>query len=285
MHLLYQNLTEEQADTFGLVLAASGIFYHTDRKGSGWRIQVRKADAENALSIMRKHLAESQSGEPEEDAESLPRKTYAGVWISILLIAAYVAEALLDGPPHASRSFGSSASRIMDGQYYRTITSLFLHANAGHLAGNIIGMALFGTAACRTAGWGAGFLIILLSGGIGNLMNAFLYKAGHVSIGASTSVFGSIGFLSGFSFLDKSRQPGGRRRAWLSIGGGLALLAFLGSGEQTDVMAHLCGFSAGILFAAPYSIWGGFLKRKAVQVMCMVFTVAIIGVSWLQGVF
>ncbi len=281
--MLYQNLTDEQADICGLVLAASGIFYHAERKGSGWRIQVRKADAENAHSIMRKHLAETQVGEPEDDAEPLPRKSHAGVWISLILIAAYAAEALMDGPPHAIRSFGSSASRIMDGQYYRTITSLFLHANAGHLAGNIIGMALFGTAVCRTAGWGAGFLIILLSGGIGNLMNAFLYKAGHVSIGASTSVFGSIGFLSGFSFLDKSRQPGGRRRAWLSIGGGLALLAFLGSGEHTDVMAHLCGFSAGILFAAPYPVWGGFLKRKAVQVMCMVFTVAIIGVSWLQG--
>jgi len=283
--MLYQNLTEDRANTCGLVLAASGIFYHADRKGSGWSIQVRKADAEKALAIMREHLAEGQAGEHGDDAESIQQKTYAGVWVSIILISAYAAAALIDGPPHAIRLFGSSASRIMDGQYYRTITSLFLHANVGHLAGNVIGMAVFGTAVCRTAGWGAGFLIILLSGGIGNLMNAFLYQAGHVSIGASTSVFGSIGYLSGFSFLDKSRQPGGRRRAWLSIGGGVALLAFLGSGEYTDVMAHFWGFSAGILFVAPYAAWDSLLKRKAVQVMCIVFTLAIIGGSWLQGFF
>ncbi len=285
MHMLYKNLTEDQANTCGLVLAASGIFYHTERKGSGWSIQVRKADAEKAFSIMGEHLAENQTWKPGEDAEPVRQKTYAGFWISIVLISAYAAAAMIDAPPHAIRSFGSSASRVMDGQYYRTITALFLHANVGHLAGNIIGMAVFGTAVCRTAGWGVGLLIILLSGGIGNLMNAFLYKAGHVSIGASTSVFGSIGYLSGFSFLDKSRQPGGRRRAWLSIGGGLALLAFIGSGEYTDVMAHFLGFSVGIIFAAPYSVWGSLLKKKAVQVMCIVFTLVIIGGSWLQGFY
>jgi membrane associated rhomboid family serine protease len=285
MYLLYQNLTENQANNYGLVLTASGIFYHSEKKGAGWNIQVRETDVAKALSIMEEHLAESQTVRHEGDAEPITQKTYAGVWISVILIFAHAASSMIYGGPFAIRSFGSSASHIMDGQHYRTITSLFLHANVEHLAGNIIGIAVFGTAVCRVAGWGAGFMIILLSGGIGNLMNAFLYKAGHLSIGASTSVFGSIGYLSGFSFLDKSRWPGGRRKAWLSIGGGLALLAFLGSGKYTDVMAHLWGFSAGILFAVPYSLWGAHLKKKAVQIMCTAVTLLIIGVSWLQGFF
>jgi len=285
MHLLYQNLTKDQANNCGLVLTSSGIFYYMERNGAGWSVQVRKEDAAKAISIMEEHFAESQNARQVGDAEPVMPKTYAGVWISIILISTYAAAALIDDVPFTIHSFGSNASRIMDGQYYRTITSLFLHANVGHLAGNIIGIAVFGTAVCRVAGWGLGFLVILLSGGIGNLMNAFLYTEGHLSIGASTSVFGSIGYLSGFSFLDKSRRTGGRRQALLPIGGGLALLAFLGSGEHADVMAHFWGFLAGILFAALNSVLGSFFKKKGFQMMCTVFTLAIIGFSWLQGFF
>ena len=101
------------------------------------------------------------------------------------------------------KHYGSSASQIIDGEHYRTITALFLHGDVLHLIGNMAGIALFGTAVCSITGWGVGWLMILFTGSIGNLLNAYFYQAGHRSIGASTAVFGCIGFLSACQFMVK----------------------------------------------------------------------------------
>jgi hypothetical protein len=57
-------------------------------------------------------------------------------------------------------------------------------------------------------------------------------------IGTSTAVFGALGTLSAL------QVP--RRRAWLTLGVGVALLGFLGTGSRADLLAHLFGFAAGV---------------------------------------
>jgi rhomboid protease GluP len=37
-----------------------------------------------------------------------------------------------------------------------------------------------------------------------------------------------------------------RRRAWLTLGVGVALLGFLGTGARADLLAHFFGFAAGV---------------------------------------
>ena len=53
-----------------------------------------------------------------------------------------------------------------------------------------------------------------------------------------SAVFGALGTLSAL------QVP--RRRAWLTLGAGVALLGFLGTGARSDLLAHLLGFAAGV---------------------------------------
>ena len=101
---------------------------------------------------------------------------------------------------------------------------------------------------------GSGFtwLAILLSGALGNALNAWGYRGeSHDSIGASTACFGALGILVGAELLSRWSEPR-QRSAWqliLPLGAGLGLLAYLGVGDEgknIDYMAHGWGFAIGI---------------------------------------
>jgi membrane associated rhomboid family serine protease len=186
-----------------------------------------------------------------------------------------------DDAGHIVGTYGSSAADILDGEIYRAATSLTLHSGYPHLVGNIAGMAIFGTAVCSIAGSGVGWLLILLSGIAGNLANAALFRYGHQSIGASTAVFGAIGFLAAYQFCMKIRAADRRFRAWIPLAGGLALLGFLGSAAHTDLTAHLFGFLAGICFGLTASFYLGRFSKRRYQFFAMVSAIGLLAVAWL----
>jgi rhomboid protease GluP len=155
-----------------------------------------------------------------------------------------------------------------------------LHGGYPHLAGNMAGIAVFGTAVCNITGAGVGWLMILLTGILGNLANAALFQYGHISIGASTAVFGAVGILAAYQLYRKIQIPGQRMRAWLPIAGGLALLAFLGSSEHSDLTAHLFGFIAGIFLGLFYARHLRSVLTKRHQIYCMAATIITVVLSW-----
>jgi len=112
---------------------------------------------------------------------------------------------------------------------------------------------------------------------LGNFANALFYETRHVSIGASTAVFGALGILAGYQFLTKIKHPRQRIKAWLPLAGGLALLAILGSGAESDIMAHLFGFLSGILLGLGYTLVGRRPKRAGQWVALACFVVVILG--------
>jgi len=158
-----------------------------------------------------------------------------------------------------------------------------IHASAVHLAGNMLGIAIFGTAVCTITGWGVGWFMILATGVLGNLMNAVLYKTGHLSIGASTAVFGAVGILAAHQFFKKFRLPGQRMRAWLPLGAGLALLSILGSGEHADLTAHLFGFMAGLILGAFYGVLVKQPAARTYQICFLLIAISVLVISWMRG--
>ena len=158
-----------------------------------------------------------------------------------------------------------------------------LHADIPHLAGNMVGIAIFGTWVCNITGAGVGWLMILLSGILGNLANAALFQYRHNSIGASTAVFGAVGFLAAYQLYLKINIVGQRRKAWIPLAGGLALLAFLGSGAHSDITAHLFGFLSGFFLGLFYAVLLHRLLKKRHQICAMVTAIGIVTFSWLWG--
>ena len=182
------------------------------------------------------------------------------------------------------RLYGSSAGLVVNGEWYRCATALLLHADSLHLAGNLVGMAIFATAVCSITGWGVGWLLILASGISGNLINAYAYGYGHSSIGASTAVFGALGLLSSYQFLKKIHTPFSRFQVLLPLGAGLALLAFLGSSSHTDIMAHLFGFLSGVALGLVYYRLVRYPFAWRIQVGALACVVVVLVTAWIRPI-
>ncbi len=143
------------------------------------------------------------------------------------------------------------AARVQSGQWWRAWTALTLHVDGPHLAGNLVAGVWFGYFAARQLGVGTAWLLIVIGAGLANLLEGLLGPAMHHSVGASTAVFTALGLLAAYTWRVRLLLPQRWALRWGPLIGGIVLLAFTGSGgPETDVAAHLAGFSVGALFGA-----------------------------------
>ncbi len=109
----------------------------------------------------------------------------------------------------------SHAGLIREGEWWRAVTALGLHADAVHLAGNMVFGIVFGFLAGELLGWGLAWFGMLLAGALGNALNAFVQAPGHTSIGASTAVFATLGILAAYTWKRRRTQI----NRWVADGG------------------------------------------------------------------
>jgi rhomboid protease GluP len=145
-----------------------------------------------------------------------------------------------------------SVAMVARGEWWRAVTALTLHADVVHLVSNLLAGAGFAFFVCRFFSAALGWLLILLSGIAGNVLNAQVYyPAPHYSIGASTAVFGALGLLTGVGVWAAISAPDRRLllpRWLLPLFGGLTLLGLFGVGDgSVDVAAHISGFLCGVV--------------------------------------
>ncbi len=286
MRAIFARLSGDKVRIYGLVLTSAGIPHQIQRRGHHWAITVssrHRAAAINAVALYFKENPEHQRLRNFQTPPGL--KTYSALYIVTIL-------ALIHGtvrPGYEQRVFveslGADAARILSGDLYRTITALLLHKDWAHVVNNMASMALFGTVTASICGWGMGWLLILLSGGLGNVVTALWYRQDHLSIGASTAVFGALGICVALNLWRQTRIPQPSWRMWLPLAGGVALLAFLGMSPHSDVMAHMAGFGCGVVIGG---IYGWLCKRPpgfAVQWASAIVGVGLVAVSWIIGVY
>lgn len=288
MVCLHTKLTREMADTYGLVLRASGIDHlEIHDENDRWSIWVPEPDFAEAWSTIETFDSENSRAPAAED--TFPRPSSGGYWstasVCAMLIAAYLAAGSGEAFRDVVGQCGASATAISNGEIFRVATALMLHASPAHILGNIVSIAVFGTAVCRITGSGAGWLLILLTGILGNLANALFIGSNHVSVGASTAAFGAVGIVSAYQFSRKRDSADRRIKAWMPLAGGLALLGFLGVGPHTDLMAHLFGFGTGILLGLLTGRYTGQPLSASWQAHCMTIAVCLLGGSWVWAYF
>ena len=158
-----------------------------------------------------------------------------------------------DHPWFVDWGASSSTALIDHGDWWRPFTGLFLHADLGHLIGNLLSGLVFGTLLARSIGPLRAWSLILVCGTLGNTITSLLtYPDSFVSIGASTAVFGALGILTGLGlsamFRIRLHLPWARVVAPLFAG--IVLLGWLGGGNHggnTDVLGHVFGFSSGLI--------------------------------------
>ncbi len=174
-----------------------------------------------------------------------------------------------------------TSARILAGEVWRAITALTLHADLAHVLGNATAGALFLFAVFDAFGFGVGGALALAAGALGNLANALVQAPSHVTIGASTAVFGALGLLAGRALVLRRTSLRGRP-AWLPIGAALALLAMLGTeGQRVDLWAHGLGLAAGVVLGALASrLPARWFASRAFQALTGASALAALAIAW-----
>jgi len=241
------------------VLASDGLSPSVRRGPEGFVLGVPADEAERAADVISVYESEKRDHESQrqQDSQRDPEPVAAGsVSAGLAVSTALLVFFFLTGPRNPAVIWfergSADAERILLGELWRTVTALTLHADIAHALANALVGALFLSAVCGVLGAGVGCALVLLSGAVGNLVNAFFQGSHHVSVGASTAVFGAVGLLSGLSVARRRRQQSPRRPFWVPIGAGLAILAMLGTaGARVDLWAHLFGLLAGGVLGIP----------------------------------
>jgi rhomboid protease GluP len=178
------------------------------------------------------------------------RATYALLAVNIVIFIVMVASGVSWISPQTDQVLRWGADYGPDtlgGQYWRLITSMFLHFGIIHLAGNMWCLWSLGQLTERLLG-SISVLGLYLLTGIGASLLSLSWDPMRVSAGASGAIFGIAGVLiSVLYFGQLGLQPEGRRK----LLGYVVRFAFInlvfGLSAHIDNMAHLGGLVTGLL--------------------------------------
>jgi membrane associated rhomboid family serine protease len=272
--------TRQQAEEWALVLEAEGFSSRVVRVPEGFTLCAAQQEEEQARSV----LAAYESENPSEVPSFEPPRAFHPLGSALIVSAALVVFFSITGPrsPEAAWFARGSADvdRILLGEPWRALTALTLHADLAHVLANAIAASLFFGAVFQALGPGVGLALVLVAGAMGNLLNAWVHGSGHISVGASTAVFGAVGMLASLALVRRRRGGVRGRRAWAPIAAGLALLAMLGAGQRADLGAHLFGFLAGCVFGVPAGILVRGMPPRALQGLFAALALTLLLGAW-----
>ncbi len=243
-------LFKKQLRRWELVLLARAIPFRTEPYERGRLLLVPRDHYMRAKEELRLFEEENHNWPPPLPEQNPQHDNVLPTLSVLIVIASFHNLCQLDinllghFPVDWVEAGNAHAGKILQGDWWRLITSLTLHADLLHLLGNMVIGGVFMVRLCRDLGAGAGWSLVLASGMLGNLTNALLQHPDHRAVGASTAVFGAVGLLAAIGLI---RYRHNLRKRWpIPIAAALALLALLGSsGERTDLGAHLFGFACG----------------------------------------
>ena len=223
--------TREPLMDSSLVLTSVGIDHQIQADGFGWCLCV---PVEMELAA----LEELESYQLENVPKTVFRPrviTFDSGWFGVLgylcviwLLPSVEVLSIFDWDWRGTGRM--QAGLVMNGEWWRTITALTLHADLAHILGNSLFGAVFGLFVGRYLGSGFGWLLVLLAGAFGNGINAFVQADTFSAIGASTATFASLGLVSAFVWRRGYHRALDWRRSFAPLFVAICLLAFTGMG-------------------------------------------------------
>ncbi len=282
-------LSKRQVRNWSLVLESRHIPWHTKRRGFGWQLLVPDDTLARAIRELRQYEKENRGWPPPPPQDTpLIDNRATTIWALIAIGVFYnltLHKINLAGhqPVDWSALGNAHAGKIMNGQWWRLATALTLHADWQHLLGNLLIGGVFISRLCRDLRSGPAWMLLLATGMLGNLLNAWLQNPAHRAVGASTAIFGAVGLLATISMVRYRHNLRPRRRWTLPIAAALGLLAMLGAGgENTDIGAHLFGFLFGLPLGVGAELvvehWGR--PGRMANALLVVATIGIVVSAW-----
>jgi rhomboid protease GluP len=271
--------TSAQAEEWALVLTASGIAHAVAGHDDGWSLLVSAGDVRRAEDVLAAYDRENIARVAPPEAPPYP--WMSGVAVALVLLAVFS----VTGPPGAgSRWFergAAAAARVVGDEPWRAITALTLHANSVHVLGNAVATAVLLPPLVQRLGLGVALCLMLVAGGAGNVLSALVHDPRHLAVGASTATFGAIGALAALRLLPSPVTGTPVRRLWVVLAAAVLLLAMLGTGPESDVIAHALGVVAGAAFGVAAGAVVRQPPRAAVQSLFGALAVVLAAGAWM----
>lgn len=175
------------------------------------------------------------------------RRSPVTTLILIFIAIGFALQAVTGGEAGLITQAGANyGPAVAAGQYWRLVTSMFLHGGIAHLLLN--GYALFQLGALFEAWLGSIRLLItyFLTGIAGSIASILWTDA--PSVGASGAIFGLLGALIAFLLRRREHLTAGAKSLMMQLVAWAAINVFFGfSVPGIDNAAHLGGCAAGFL--------------------------------------
>jgi rhomboid protease GluP len=204
-------------------------------------------------------MAYDAAVEPVRDQPTQPPFLRGPYTITIALIAANVlvfAAMVLSGVSFSSPTTqdalkwgaDSAAKTIGEGQYWRLLTSTFVHFGIIHIAFNMYVLYQIGPFVQITFGRARYLILYFIAGLAGSIVSVYIHPY-SVGAGASGAIFGLYGAVFGFLLRERNVLNPAAMKSIRNSAGVFILynLAFGAMSRTTDVSAHLGGLLAGFL--------------------------------------
>ncbi len=290
--IVFQSHRKRDCAERALVLQAMDIPHGMQADGNVWFLWTHETHVEQALKEL--HSYETDKAGEHERPKDPPVLSYGpGLVFGYALVIGLFFPMGMYG--FLGQNFWLAgrmdSGLVAEGQLWRPITSLCLHADIGHLAGNLFFGALFGALTSQLIGGGLTWLLTLLAGTAGNFLTTWINGPVHLAVGASTAVFGTLGLFTFYELVRRvllrgSLPPAQRFRIIAPLLAGSVLLGFLGMGGEdgsarVDVLSHVTGFVCGAVLGclAAWAHWPRGLTART-QRSAAWTTLAVIGVAW-----
>jgi membrane associated rhomboid family serine protease/Flp pilus assembly protein TadD len=206
----------------------------------------------------------SRASEPKRERRSpiqdLLAKAGGRIWATLLIVAmnvaGFVVETWLGASPTsptvpelraAGADFGVS---VVEGDWWRPFTAMFLHSGIDHLTSNMLGLLAIGWV-IEWAFGKAPFLFLYLASGLAASLVSLWVHPMAVSTGASGALFGVFGATAAFLVVHRANHA-----VSFPLWSRLLVLAFLANDvygglttpdRSVDVAGHAAGFVTGVL--------------------------------------
>jgi membrane associated rhomboid family serine protease len=168
--------------------------------------------------------------------------------ILVFIVAVALGAGVIKPDPRVMIKLGTNFTPLtLDGQWWRLLTSMFLHFGLIHIAFNMLALYVNGTVAERIFG-SLRYLVIYLLAGLCGSVASLLWHSQVNSAGASGAIFGILGAMIAFYLRKEGGVPPSVLKAQLNSA---ALFVFynlvLGASVHVDNAAHLGGLAGGFV--------------------------------------
>lgn len=212
-----------------------------ERGGKGARNSIRSERNTNAVGIGNDD-GNNNSNEPFTNDP----KRQATDALLLSLLAGYSLQLLTR--QKATAAFAKVNENVSNGQYYRLVTSAFLHGGLVHLFVNMYSLNAIGSAVERIFGKTHTYAAFTLSAMSGNITSYKMSK--YPAVGASGAIFGLAGAFAVYLYRHKDVLGSGAEEQLNALGTSLMINAMYGAtSARVDNWAHFGGLVGGCTYA------------------------------------